>query len=660
MRRALILSAFLVCAASGPALASGAPSVSLSVGINMEGVADWSGGSQFVDVMKASRHFGSVNTPWDEAAKVDANGWPLQDAGVVALTALTDAAGHPLDLGAYQLSFTGQATVTVGFVPNGVSNTHYDLATNTTVATVTIPANTGAAQAGIFLSFANSRRLPTDAPGTGVTNVSLIRPRLAPNGQPWWTTSGQTFTTPWLDLLAPFSTLRAMDWASTNNSPVTSWRSRTLSTWSSQAQSSGVSWGYVIQLANQLHKDLWVNIPDQASDDYINQMAALFGATFDPTLHLYLEYSNEVWNYSFQQAGRNQAAAEAEVKANPNSRLAWQCLTDYNDCRWIWGERRIGVQTAKIYAAFRKAFGAHAANLRPIFATQVGNGYVLANVLPMLDHFYGIHNVLWGVAQAPYWSGDNTLDGLTKTQELANAEANRLTLSAPEALFSAWSLYYGLQNVTYEGGPGMSGTPSLDAKIAANRDPAMGAQVTAALRQAAGAGVSLYNYFSSSGIPGQYGMWGAAETVFDVSQPKYQALLGIVANPKATLTAGALLPGAVDPTQPMFTNGSLFIEPGYAYLRNTGEIVLLVDAPAAGAYAVTPSVATYYSGTTGALRVNDGAAAAAVRIPFTNNSLTFVAAPAVAVQLVQGLNILRFSAPHAEWAISTVAVAKLP
>ncbi len=659
MRRA-ILSALLLCAAGAPTLAlAAAPSVSLSLGLNMEGVADWSGGSPFVDVMKVSRHFGSVASPWDETAKVDANGWPTQDAGVVALTALTDAAGHPLDLGAYQLTFTGQATVTVGFLPNGVSNQHYDPASNTTSATITVPANTGAAQAGIFLSFTNSRRLPTDAPGTGVTNVALIRPRLAPNGQPWWTSPGQTFTTPWLNLLAPFSTLRAMDWAATNGSPVTSWRSRTLSTWSSQAQATGVDWAYIIQLANQTHKDLWINIPDQASDDYINQMAALFGSSFDPHLHLYLEYSNEVWNYSFAQAGRNQAAAEAEVKANPKSPLAWQCLTDYANCRWIWGERRIGTQTAKIYAAFRKAFGAHANNLRPIFATQVGSGYFLGNVLPMLDHYYGIHNALWGVAQAPYWTGDNTLDGLTKTQELANAEANRLTLSAPEQLFSAWSLYYGLQNVTYEGGPGMSGTPSLDAKIAANRDPAMGAQVTAALRQAAANGESLYDYFSSSGIPGQYGMWGAAETVFDVSQPKYRALLGVVGSPKATLTAGALLPGAVDPTKPIFTNGDLFIEPGYAYLRNSGEIVLLVDAPVAGRYAVTPSVATYYSATTGALRVNDGSAAA-VRIPFTKNSLTFVPAPAVTVQLVQGLNVLRFSAPNAEWAISRVAVAKAP
>src|SRR4051794_22046474 len=46
------------------------------LGVNLEEVSANSRSFVFADAMKSARHFGSVEAPWDEAAPVDANGWP--------------------------------------------------------------------------------------------------------------------------------------------------------------------------------------------------------------------------------------------------------------------------------------------------------------------------------------------------------------------------------------------------------------------------------------------------------------------------------------------------------------------------------------------------------------------------------------------------------
>ena len=91
-------------------LLTGAP-----VGINLEAVNDWSRSFMFVDAMKSARQFGSVNTPWDEAAPVDANGWPTGDAGACIITVgdntVPGQAVASID-GTYKFSATGNVTIT--------------------------------------------------------------------------------------------------------------------------------------------------------------------------------------------------------------------------------------------------------------------------------------------------------------------------------------------------------------------------------------------------------------------------------------------------------------------------------------------------------------------------------------------------------------------
>ena len=111
-----------------------------------------------------------------------------------------------------------------------------------------------------------------------------------------------TFRSDYLAGLSPFTTLRFMDVVRANDSVAREWSGRVKKTSISQGTATGAAWEYVVQMANQLDKNPWINIPREASDDYITQLASLLKSTLEPGRVLYLEYSNELWNWSMPQA----------------------------------------------------------------------------------------------------------------------------------------------------------------------------------------------------------------------------------------------------------------------------------------------------------------------------------------------------------------------
>jgi hypothetical protein len=657
MRHFLLVCALVLAFLPASARCQAVPDTqAVDIGINVGGVNDYAVQSFFVDAMKHSRHWGTPGTPWDEAAAVDAQGWPTQDAGSVILCCVADAAGHSLIAGTYQLTFQGSANVAFTVGGSGtVTGMAYNAATNTSTAQVNM-ADSGAGTS-LILSFTNTRRTATSAVGTGFTNATLIRPQTAPNGRPWWTTAGQVFTTPYLNLLRRFTTLRFMDFTDTNGVTLTSWSQRTTPTMATQQSQQGAAWEYAILLANTLHKDMWINIPDQADTDYITQLATLLHQTLDRPLNVYVEYSNEVWNYSFSQAPRNQAAAEAEVAANPNSPLAIGC-SDYTNCRYEWGARRVGQQAVQDGQIFRTVFGREATRIRPVYATQVGQTYYLSLVFSMIQASQGPPaNYLYAIAQAPYWTGDTTLAGLTAKQELANAAANQLTLAQPEHDFATWATQYGLRSITYEGGPGMSGTASLTSKITANRSGAMGTLVAGSLRQAVSSGISLYMYYDDAGQYGQYGMWGATESVFDPSTPKLNAIARVIREKQETLAVGNTLPATIKAPQPDICNGSEYTEPTYLNLNSSATCGFLINVPTARTYAITLTVGNYYAATSGTLQI-DQTTIGTFPVPTSpgGNFSNFTSTAPISASLTAGLHVLSISAPAGAFGIGTVSV----
>lgn len=121
-------------------------------------------------------------------------------------------------------------------------------------------------------------------------------------------------TDPWRpELLAEtafYTAHRFMDWNKTNGSEEVHWTDRTQQ---GDANQRPVAYEWMIDFCNRQKADAWITVPHRTYEDqgYWTQLAELVLSKLDPTLKLYIEYSNETWNFIFSQATycRNQGVA---------------------------------------------------------------------------------------------------------------------------------------------------------------------------------------------------------------------------------------------------------------------------------------------------------------------------------------------------------------
>lgn len=96
------------------------------------------------------------------------------------------------------------------------------------------------------------------------------------------------------------SPLRLMDWTWASNNIESDWAHRsvatkpTLHTYAADGQC--VPYEFMCDLAARLNTDIWVCVPPRATQDYVEQMAALFAAQIPAGRKLWLELGNEIWN----------------------------------------------------------------------------------------------------------------------------------------------------------------------------------------------------------------------------------------------------------------------------------------------------------------------------------------------------------------------------
>lgn len=332
------------------------------------------GSSLYADAMKGGRTF------WEGQAAQDANGWPLEDATNIPWEGVDPASVA----GTYLLTFNGEAQVTaaaggaplftaggtgyLNTLPKGVG---YDPTTNTTTATMMLTAN----NAGILsLEFVNSQRTATGANDTGVTNVQLMKPTSV--GASTYYAPGTLFTNAGPAAMSTFTTER---WLTANGDTTqVNWSDRVLPSYF-KAETSGSSevWEDLVMFSNETGKDLYITIPMNASSDYVTKLAELikYGSDgvnpytspqanpaypgLNPNLKVYVEWSNETWNWGFAQAGAGLAAATAAVQNNtPEGQIinydntaptySWQRWTALktveasNEFRAVWGDAAMG------------------------------------------------------------------------------------------------------------------------------------------------------------------------------------------------------------------------------------------------------------------------------------------------------------------------------
>ena len=528
------------------------------IGGEVESPTEGSRGRGFVDLGRGFRPWAPVSG--SGAVPLDADGWPMSDAQTVLFDIRpVPAWAPPIDdpamfqpdwSGTYRLSFSGQALLS-GFDPSQitVANQAYDASSNTTTADLVLAPGVGVAT----ISFANTKRTAASTVNSGIANLRVIRP-----GYPADTT--QPFTREYLKSAAPFGLLRFMGFAATNDSnpPFTDadnrthWTDRHLPTDATQqdiGRRHGVAWEYAILLANLTGKDMWINIPVAADDDYVAALATLLRETLRSDLNVYIEHSNEVWNPLFSQYAYNVAAAQAEVGAG-GSKLNADGSTDPN----VWAQRRHAERLVQIANIFQNVFGAGAVNrrIRVIYAWWTIFPGQYSAVLKWVNDKYGEPSqFFYGLAETHYFNAQSAAPNADVPAVLA---AMRTASDAGVAYTKSFRVIadtYGLKLLTYEGGPDNGGgsTVNIGNRILANRDPGMKDLIVHDVQDNYFAqGGDMYNYFTISGAYSRYGCWGATDDAANLATVKFQAinqLVGALPAPTISQIADAAGYGSV-------------------------------------------------------------------------------------------------------------------
>ena len=553
------------------------------LGANLGAINYWSIANAFVDLVKQA----TFRSPFTGLPSVvDADGWPTED--FVAFLQSDGRDLYPIYNGTYHVSFTGRADMYLFATEGVLRDVVYDPETNRTTATVTLSVS-GNDPGWIFaIDFRNT--------GGTVRDLKVIRPGYAAD-------TTQVFTEDFLRSVRPFGVIRTMDFTHTNNNLVTDWAGRSHVTDATQTTNKGAAWEYAIDLANATGKDLWVNIPAGATDDYVEQLATLLKARLAPDRVVYVEYSNEVWNGIFNQHSINRSAAVAEVEAGMASGTPSNLYYPGEDAlaadgswlyQYIWAFRRYALRTTEIGQTFASVWGAAAVpeQVRPVLNAQLVNPGMLDTMLSFVEDRVGpARQYLYAVAGTTYFNthGAGGANDLTTDQVLAalsDSVDHEKTTYLP---FTSLAAAYGLKHFAGEGGVDTFGWDNIAAKKAASLDPRMTSLVTTFLDNWYLQGGDLLNWYiaGATSYDTRFGTWGLTNDPTNLDSPKYQAINEVVSSAPPEVTVGTPIPNAVPASATS------------AYLGNvaTGAINdYLLRAPVGGTYALTLKYAAVTAG----------------------------------------------------------------
>jgi hypothetical protein len=520
------------------------------VGLNLGAVNYYTAEQPFLNVFKtagiaASNPAGgwithTANT-WDTREQaylqLDANGFPTSLTASAAdpnkpqlftqvcalllrnLPKSNAGSGLPYRAGNYLVLYDGQGTLSYGF--DAVLSRRSPGRDVVNVATPTY-------EGGFLLCITST---DPDHSGNYLRNIRVVYTTEAS-----LLDAGQTFRPGFLQMLQNFRVLRFMDWGQTNNNTVSKWSNRSQVADAGYGTPAGVPWEIDLALANAVAADPWLDIPGEADDNYIAQLAILAHSTLKSTSNIYVELSNEVWNDGF---------AQYQYAVN-HGRILWpsagasQAAADWH-----------GMRTAQMCDIWKSAWGNDFSRVHCVLGAQTASPYTATEALncplwsgsgnaPCAKHHITDVAIAWyfSFAVPASWSR------LTRAQQLDGlfTELNRGGLipgdypggylketSDWEAAYAAALKPYNLPIVGYEGGQGFSGifaSPryaagswAVDLYIAANRDPRMRAAYITALNAWKLNGGHIAIQYDDVSAPNQWGEWGALESFGDTTSP---------------------------------------------------------------------------------------------------------------------------------------------
>ncbi|MFN3722919.1 MAG: hypothetical protein ACK4VZ_07750 [Paracoccaceae bacterium] len=316
-----------------------------NLALGLHGISDWSVQQPFLDVMKTARewtgHLPGQYGGWDHdrlaaAGVLGPTGWPTaippEITGISTLVLVDLPADAGGVAGRYLVTYAGTGDLRID-----------GRAQNVMLGDGTAQFDFTPGDGGVFVHL---DALDATDP---IRDIVIVREDRAP-----LLADGQIFNPDWLARLRGVKTIRLMDWMRTNDSKVSRLEDRPKPqdyTWTR----SGAPVEVMVALANELEANPWFTMPHLASDELVRFYATAARDGLNAGLVAHVEFSNEVWNWQFDQA----AWAEEQGRAR------WK-----GESKWV---QYYALRAGEVATIWAEVFGADAdARLVRILATQTG------------------------------------------------------------------------------------------------------------------------------------------------------------------------------------------------------------------------------------------------------------------------------------------------
>ncbi len=298
--------------------------------MGLSGISDWSTQQPFINVMKTARPWvGHLPDQWggvsfeelDERGLLDEDGWvwglpkDIESVEALLLTDLPEAATN--FSGRYRVTWQGGGEIEL---------TGRARVTSKAPGEIWFDFTPGEGPVGIKI-----REPDPEMAGDYVHDIQVI-------AQPYivLAEAGAMFNPAWLNVVDDLRMVRFMDWMKTNGSTQSSWDGRPLQSdftfgW------RGVPMEVMVRLANEIGADPWFTMPHLADEAYLTAFASYVRDHLDRGLNAHVEFSNELWNWGFEQAQWALREGEARWGKGQDVQMQFAGMRAAEMAR-IWGD----------------------------------------------------------------------------------------------------------------------------------------------------------------------------------------------------------------------------------------------------------------------------------------------------------------------------------
>lgn len=204
----------------------------------------------------------------------------------------------------------------------------------------------------------------------------------------------------------------------------------------------GVAWEWIADIAKRTNKELWINVPHLADDNYVTKLATLIRDQAG-TGTVYVEFSNEYWNSGNNFRGQYYGLRDKGRDTNLTG--DGQSLTAYLQAQGIgsWDEDRArdgyyAWRSVRVWKIFKDTFGTQSPRLKFVLAGLINQDSTLKSWKLILQNKNVTDNI-WPdyLARGWYIGIGSNLSSLTPNSDqwwtTLNAEVNKHFGDTPTA-----------------------------------------------------------------------------------------------------------------------------------------------------------------------------------------------------------------------------------